>query len=58
MRRVASKIRRFLAREGGPTAAEYAVMAVFIIVVSVGIVTAIDSNMKASFISVSSGEFS
>jgi Flp pilus assembly pilin Flp len=54
MWRVASKIRPCLASEDGPTAAEYAVMAVFIIVVSIGIGTAIGSSMDASFSSVKS----
>jgi len=58
MWRVASKIRRCLASEDGPTAVEYAVMTVFVIVVSVGIVTAFGGSVKVMFSSVSSSAFS
>jgi len=58
MWRVASKIRRCLASEGGPTTAEYAVMTSFVIMVLIGIITALGSSVNALFGSASSSAFS
>jgi pilus assembly protein Flp/PilA len=54
MWRVASKIRRCLASEGGPTAVEYAVMTAFVIAVLIGIITAFGNNATVQFTTVSS----
>ena len=43
---------RFLQREDGPTAVEYAVMLALIIVVVIGAVTALGSNANTTFTSV------
>jgi pilus assembly protein Flp/PilA len=44
---------RFLRREDGPTAVEYAVMLALIIVVCVGAIQALGSNANATFTTVS-----
>lgn len=54
MWRVASKIRRCLASEDGPTAAEYSVMVGFIIMVLIGVITALGHGVNVHFSSVSS----
>ena len=43
---------RFLKREDGPTAVEYAVMLALIIVVVIGAVTALGTNANSTFTSV------
>ena len=43
---------RFLKREDGPTAVEYAVMLALIIVVCIGAITTLGSNANATFTSV------
>ena len=43
----------FAKREDGPTAVEYAVMLALIVVVCIGAITALGSNAKATFTSVS-----
>jgi pilus assembly protein Flp/PilA len=45
-------IRRFLKREDGPTAVEYAVMLALIIVVCIGAITTLGTNAKTTFTSV------
>jgi pilus assembly protein Flp/PilA len=46
---------RFLQREDGPTAVEYAVMLALIIVVAIGAIQALGSNANATFTAVSNG---
>ncbi len=58
MWRATSKIRRFLASDGGPTAAEYAVMAVFVFATLIVVITAIASIASAHFGTASSSAFS
>jgi pilus assembly protein Flp/PilA len=51
--RCASNVVRFLKREDGPTAVEYAVMLALIIVVCLIAITALGSNANATFTTVS-----
>ena len=51
--RCASHVVRFLKREDGPTAVEYAVMLALIIVVCLIAITALGSNANATFTTVS-----
>ena len=44
---------KFLKREDGPTAVEYAVMLALIIVVCIGAITSLGSNANVTFTSVS-----
>ena len=53
MNMLASKIRRFLVSEDGPTAVEYAVMLALIIVVCLAAVQSIGTNASKTFSSVS-----
>lgn len=46
------KVRRFLQREDGPTAVEYAVMLALIIVVCITAITALGTNANKTFTSV------
>jgi pilus assembly protein Flp/PilA len=46
-------VRKFIAREDGPTAVEYAVMLALIIVVCITTITALGSNTNATFTRVS-----
>lgn len=48
-RRVAERFVRFLKREDGPTAVEYAVMLMLIIVVCIASITTLGSNTNAAF---------
>jgi pilus assembly protein Flp/PilA len=48
-RRVAKRVARFLKREDGPTAVEYAVMLMLIIVVCIASITTLGSNTNAAF---------
>jgi pilus assembly protein Flp/PilA len=50
---LASKIRRFLNSEDGPTAVEYAVMLALIIVVCLAAVTAVGTQAAAKFNTIS-----
>ncbi len=54
MHALASKVVRFLKREDGPTAVEYAVMLALIIVVCIAAITALGSNTNNTFSSVAS----
>jgi pilus assembly protein Flp/PilA len=49
MRRFADALVRFLEREDGPTAVEYAVMLAFIIVICVVAIATLGSNTNGSF---------
>jgi Flp pilus assembly pilin Flp len=49
-----SRIRYFLESEAGPTAVEYAVMTVFLIVAIFAVVASISSELSGTFSSVSS----
>ncbi|MFM2096944.1 MAG: hypothetical protein RIS70_4068 [Planctomycetota bacterium] len=52
MNMFASKVRRFLVSEDGPTAVEYAVMLALIIVVCLAAITAIGTRASSTFNSV------
>jgi pilus assembly protein Flp/PilA len=45
----ASKVRRFLVSEDGPTAVEYAVMLALIVIVCLAAIGAIGTNAKTTF---------
>jgi pilus assembly protein Flp/PilA len=49
MKSLAAKLVRFLKREDGPTAVEYAVMLALIIVVCIAAITTLGSNANNSF---------
>jgi pilus assembly protein Flp/PilA len=51
--RLAQAAVRFLNREDGPTAVEYAVMLALIIVVCIAAITSLGTNANATFTSVS-----
>lgn len=48
-RRVAKRVLSFLKREDGPTAVEYAVMLMLIVVVCIASITTLGSNTNAAF---------
>jgi pilus assembly protein Flp/PilA len=50
--RISQSISRFLKREDGPTAVEYAVMLALIIVVCVSAITTLGANANTTFTSV------
>jgi pilus assembly protein Flp/PilA len=50
--KLAQNLIRFLKREDGPTAVEYAVMLALIIVVCVAAITSLGSNANSTFTSV------
>ena len=52
MRNAIRRLVKFLQKEDGPTAVEYAVMLALIIVVCVGAVTTLGTNSRAKFTSV------
>jgi pilus assembly protein Flp/PilA len=52
MRRLASQVRKFLFREDGPTAVEYAVMLALIVVVCITAITALGTNANKTFTTV------
>lgn len=52
MNMLASKVRRFLVSEDGPTAVEYAVMLALIIVVCLAAITAVGTRASSTFNSV------
>ncbi len=54
MRSLATKMRRFLVSEDGPTAVEYAVMLALIVIVCLTAITAIGTNASATFDKVAS----
>ena len=49
MRTIAKKLVRFLKKEDGPTAVEYAVMLALIIVVCIFAITALGTNANKTF---------
>ena len=49
MKMLAKKVQRFLVSEDGPTAVEYAVMLALIVVVCIGMITAIGTNANVQF---------
>jgi pilus assembly protein Flp/PilA len=49
MKCFASKVRRFLASEDGPTAVEYAVMLALIVIVCLAAIGSIGTNAKTTF---------
>jgi len=53
MRSLTQSVVNFLKREDGPTAVEYAVMLALIIVVCIAAITALGTNARATFSSVS-----
>ncbi len=53
-----SKVRRCLASESGPTAAEYAVMTGLVIMVLIGIISAFGKSVSGQFSMVSTSTFS
>jgi pilus assembly protein Flp/PilA len=53
MRSLTTKLVRFLKKEDGPTAVEYAVMLALIIVVCIAAITTLGSNANSTFSSVS-----
>ncbi len=53
MKSFASKVKRFLASEDGPTAVEYAVMLALIIVVCLTAIQAVGTNAASTFDTVS-----
>ncbi|MFI5461302.1 MAG: Flp family type IVb pilin [Isosphaerales bacterium] len=54
MSRIIPRIRQFLASEDAPTAAEYAVMLVFIVPVVIVVITAIGTTVCGTFSSAGS----
>ncbi len=52
MNSLASKVRRFLVSEDGPTAVEYAVMLALIIIVCLGAIGLIGQNANTTFTNV------
>mgnify|MGYP005846678861 CR=1 FL=1 len=54
MNKFVAKVSRFLRKEDGPTAVEYAVMLALIIVVCIAAITALGTNANATFSNVSS----
>jgi pilus assembly protein Flp/PilA len=53
MKSLASKVRRFLVSEDGPTAVEYAVMLALIVIVCLAAISQVGSRTSATFTSVS-----
>jgi len=49
MRSIAKKLVKFLKREDGPTAVEYAVMLALIVVVCIAAITTLGSNANQGF---------
>ena len=49
MKTLASKVRRFLVSEDGPTAVEYAVMLALIVIVCLTAITSIGSKASTTF---------
>ena len=54
MKSLAKKMQHFLVSEDGPTAVEYAVMLALIIVVCIGAITGIGTNVNTTFTTVKS----
>jgi pilus assembly protein Flp/PilA len=54
VRTIASRVRRFLASEDGPTAVEYAVMLALIIVACITIVSSLGTSVSGTFSQVNS----
>ncbi|HWE39084.1 MAG TPA: Flp family type IVb pilin [Isosphaeraceae bacterium] len=54
MTAIATRIRRFLTSEDGPTAVEYAVMLALILVACIAIVTSLGQSISGTFTTVNS----
>ena len=54
MKSLASRVRRFLVSEDGPTAVEYAVMLALILVACITVVTTLGTNVSKTFSTVGS----
>jgi pilus assembly protein Flp/PilA len=54
MNAIATRVRRFLTSEDGPTAVEYAVMLALILVACIAIVTSLGGNISGTFNTVNS----
>jgi pilus assembly protein Flp/PilA len=52
MRALLSRLRRFVSREDGPTAVEYAVMLALIVVVCLTAIKTVGTNAKTTFTNV------
>ncbi|HEX4143258.1 MAG TPA: Flp family type IVb pilin [Pirellulales bacterium] len=52
MRVIVSRLRRFILREDGPTAVEYAVMLALIVVVCLAAIKTVGTNVKTTFTNV------
>ncbi len=52
MRQIAKKLVKFMKKEDGPTAVEYAVMLALIVVVCIAAITTLGSNANNTFSSV------
>ena len=53
MKRLATKVQRFLVSEDGPTAVEYAVMLALIVIVCLAAIRTVGTNTATTFNSVS-----
>jgi pilus assembly protein Flp/PilA len=51
------KAKQFLVNEDGPTATEYAVMLALIIVVAIGVITTLGTNVQQTFDDVNNNAF-
>jgi pilus assembly protein Flp/PilA len=49
MAKFVARVKRFLAREDGPTMTEYALMVALIAIVSIGVVTALGGEISTVF---------
>jgi pilus assembly protein Flp/PilA len=49
MKNFASKVRRFMVSEDGPTAVEYAVMLALIVIVCITAIQSVGTNAKTTF---------
>ena len=54
MKSFATKVRRFLKSEDGPTAVEYAVMLALIILVALGAITTVGTTTQGTFTNIGS----
>lgn len=57
MKAILNRVQNFIRSEDGPTATEYAVMLALIIVVAIAAISALGSNVNATFGSVNSTAF-
>ncbi|HEX3998874.1 MAG TPA: Flp family type IVb pilin [Pirellulales bacterium] len=54
MKNFASKVRRFMVSEDGPTAVEYAVMLALIVIVCLSAISTLGTNAKTTFLNIGS----